>query len=114
MPHYERDGIVSHLLVAETTVGAKHLTTSLVEMRPGGRQHIHSHETEQCYFILEGVGEMTVGNETSSITVGNCIFIPSNVTHGLVNTGKGILRYYSAGSPPFSAELEASLWPLNG
>jgi len=57
-PQYERDKIRSYLLVAESTVGAKHITTTLVEMEPGGIQKPHHHETEQCYMILEGKGIM--------------------------------------------------------
>ena len=40
-PHCGRDNIRSYLLVAESTVGAKHMTTSLVEMDPGGIQKLH-------------------------------------------------------------------------
>jgi mannose-6-phosphate isomerase-like protein (cupin superfamily) len=109
---YERDDITSYLLVSEYSVGAKHITTSMVEMRSGGKQHVHSHETEQCYFILEGQGLMTVGDETREITAGMSIFIPSNAPHGLVNTGQGELRYLSAGSPPFGEVAEQALWPL--
>lgn len=75
-------------------------------------QHIHCHETEQCYFILEGTGEMTVGDETQEVSPGMSVFIPSNQKHGLVNTSDGVLRYLSAGSPPFGAESEIELWPL--
>jgi mannose-6-phosphate isomerase-like protein (cupin superfamily) len=110
-PRYRRDGITSYLLVSEITTGARRLTTSLVEMQPGGRQHVH-HKTEQCYFILSGRGEMTVGNEKKTVSAGEVIFIPSKAPHGLKNPGKGVLKYYSAGSPPFGKEKESELWPL--
>ena len=110
---YRRDNITSYLLVSEEAAGAKRITTSLVEMEPSGRQHIHSHETEQCYFFLEGAGEMTVGDETQGVSAGMSVFIPSNAPHGLVNTTGGILRYLSAGSPPFGKDDEAELWPLS-
>lgn len=109
---YKRDKITSYLLVSEEATGTKHITTSLVEMEPGGKQHIHSHETEQCYFIIDGTGRMTVGEETREVLAGMSVFIPSNTPHGLQNTADGILRYLSAGSPPFGAESELELWPL--
>ena len=109
---YTRDNITSYLLVSEEATGAKHITTSLVEMKPRGKQHIHSHETEQCYYILDGTGEMTVGNETRKVSAGMSVFIPSNEPHGLVNTTDGVLRYLSAGSPVFGTESEIELWPL--
>ena len=110
---YRRDNIESYLLVSEEATGAKHITTSLVEMQEGGKQHIHSHPTEQCYFILEGKGIMSVGDETKEVTDGMSIFIPSNSPHGLQNTGNGVLRYLSAGSPPFGEQDEVRLWPLS-
>jgi mannose-6-phosphate isomerase-like protein (cupin superfamily) len=113
-PRYQRDNIVSHLLVSELTTGSKFLTTSLVEMSPGGTQHPHAHEPEQCYFILEGEGIMTVGAERQLVSSGACIFIPSNETHGLENTGRSTLRYFSASAPSFGGvEALKELWPLN-
>jgi mannose-6-phosphate isomerase-like protein (cupin superfamily) len=86
--------------------------TSLVEMSPGGKQQIHQHVTEQSYFIITGEGEMTVGNEKITVQSGDSIYIPSNAPHGLINNGKEILVYLSAGSPPFGKEIERQLWPL--
>ena len=113
-PRYERDGIVSHLLVSEWTTKAQFLTTSLVEMSPGGTQQLHAHEAEQCYFILEGEGLMTVGDERQIVTSGDCIFVPSNEMHGLENTGGYGLSYFSAAAPSFgNVETVKKLWPLN-
>ncbi|NOX35279.1 MAG: cupin domain-containing protein [Deltaproteobacteria bacterium] len=109
---YKRDNITSYLLSSEEATGARHITTSLIEMQNGGKQHIHSHDTEQCYYILEGSGKMTVGNETQDVVAGMSIFIPSNEPHGLENTSKSVLRYLSAGSPPFGKKDEVELWPL--
>ena len=60
-PRYERDNIVSYLLVSERTCGSEHLTVTLVEMEPGGKQRVHAHEPEQMYYILAGSGVMTSG-----------------------------------------------------
>lgn len=109
---YKRDNIISHLLVSEVSTGAKHLTTTLVEMDENRKQHIHSHETEQSYFIIEGKGLMQVGNEECEVSKGDSIFIPSNEEHGLINIGTGKLIYLSSGSPPFGKDLEMKLWPL--
>lgn len=109
---YRRDRITSYLLTSEDGAGARHITTSLVEMEPGGRQRVHSHATEQSYFILEGRGRVTVGDESRDVAAGMSVFIPSRVPHGLVNTGDQALRYLSAGSPPFGKDREIELWPL--
>ena len=111
-PRYMRDGITSYLLISEITTGSKNLTTSLVEMNPGGEQHIHNHENEQCYFIIEGRGIMTVGDDEKRVNKGDCIFIPSDEPHGLVNDGGKSLIYYSCASPSFISRDLRELWPV--
>jgi mannose-6-phosphate isomerase-like protein (cupin superfamily) len=105
-------GIVSHLLASPRTSGCEYLTTTLAVIQPGGAQRIHSHRPEQVYFILEGSGEMMVGEETRRVGPGDCIFIPSWQPHGLQNDGATPLRYFSAAAPAYDpGHLEAT-WPL--
>lgn len=112
-PRYTRaEGITSYLLTSPRTCGAAQLTTTLVDLEPGGRQQIHSHEPEQIYFLIEGRGVMTVGGEEAEVGAGECIFVPSGEPHGLRNTGPGRLRYFSAAAPSFSSEELEKLWPL--
>jgi mannose-6-phosphate isomerase-like protein (cupin superfamily) len=111
-PRYQRDDITSYLLVSSRTCDAEHLAISLVEMEAGGFQHLHSHEPEQMYYILEGRGLMTVEAEERPVRAGDCIFFPSGAEHGLQNTGGTVLRYLSAASPSFTREECDELWPL--
>jgi mannose-6-phosphate isomerase-like protein (cupin superfamily) len=112
-PRYIRkEGIVSYLLASPIMSDAKYLTTSVVEIKPGGKQRIHSHVPEQIYYILEGGGEMTVGDKTEHVEPGDCIFIPSGASHGLKNDGKIILRYFSAAAPSFEKKYLEKFWPL--
>ncbi|MBN1975830.1 MAG: cupin domain-containing protein [Anaerolineae bacterium] len=111
-PRYKRDNITSHLLVSALTCGAENQAITLVEMEPGGVQHVHSHEPEQIYYILEGSGLMTVDGERRQVEAGDCIYFPSFANHGLENTGGTVLRYLSAASPSFTAEACERLWPL--
>ena len=113
-PRYKREeGITSYLLASARTCNAAFLTTTLVELAPGGQQQVHSHEPEQVYFLLEGHGRMTVGIEEAEVRAGECVFVPSSMSHGLRNTGSGTLRYFSAAAPSFSGEELQRLWPLN-
>lgn len=112
-PRYKRDdGITSYLLASPRTSGARHLTVTRVDIEPGGSQRIHHHAAEQVYFILEGRGRMTVGEETREVSAGDCVFIPGDSPHGLENRSESPLRYVSAAAPSFAAgDLEA-WWPL--
>ncbi|MFQ5453829.1 MAG: hypothetical protein ACE5D6_06545, partial [Candidatus Zixiibacteriota bacterium] len=52
-PRYMRkEGIKSYLLASPITSNSVHLTTTLVEIEPHGKQRIHQHELEQVYFII--------------------------------------------------------------
>ncbi|MCH8012423.1 MAG: cupin domain-containing protein [Candidatus Marinimicrobia bacterium] len=111
-PRYVRpEDITSYLLTSKLT-GSEHLTTTLVEISSGGMQRIHNHVPEQIYYILEGSGLMTVGNETARVEPGDCIFIPSQALHGLKNKGEITLRYFSAAAPSFDSEELKTFWPL--
>ena len=113
-PRYKRDaGIVSYLLASARTSQSQHLTTTLVEIEPGGIQRIHSHIPEQIYFILEGSGSMTVGSESEQVGPGDCVFIPSGSDHGLINDGNSTLRYFSASAPTFEKNELYEFWPLD-
>ena len=112
-PRYIRkEGIKSYLLASSITSDSESLTTTLVEINPGGKQRIHKHDPEQVYFIIAGNGKMTVGNETQNVGVGDCIFIPSNEPHGLENVGDLKLIYFSAAAPPFNKQELLNFWPL--
>jgi len=111
-PRYKRDNVTSHLLVSKLTCGSENLAVTLVEMDPGGVQHIHNHGPEQVYYILEGSGVMTVDDEHRQVQAGDCIYFPPFAKHGLENTGGIVLRYLSAASPSFTAEECERLWPL--
>ena len=112
-PRYIRnEGITSYLLASALTSSARYLTTSLVEIKPGGNQRIHRHEPEQVYYILEGSGLMIVGDREVHVESGDCVFIPSDTEHGLVNDGKLTVKYFSAAAPAFDREQLEKFWPL--
>lgn len=112
-PRYQRpEGITSYLLASPRTTQAKHLTTTLVQIEPGGEQRVHTHPPEQVYLILEGSGAMSVGSETQDVGPGDCIFVPSDVPHGIRNGGQEVLRYFTAAAPAFDTSELLSQWPL--
>ena len=55
---------------------------------------------------------MTIRNETQTVKVGDCIFIPSKESHGLVNSGNEKLIYFSVAAPLFTKEESINRWPL--
>ena len=53
----------------------------------GGQVPWHNHVQEEIYFILDGTGEMCLGDKRRTVEGGQVVFIPSEVFHQLTNTG---------------------------
>lgn len=49
----------------------------------------HVDPMEEIYFIMNGEGEMTVGDESRHVVPGDAIWIPAGSSHSLLNTGQG-------------------------
>ena len=104
-----------NLVGGASPVQAKNFCMGLVTLEPGGGQvPWHNQEQEEIYFILEGSGEMCLGEERQSIAAGQAVFIPPRVFHQLTNTGpepmKMIYCYGPAGDVAhWRQELEGTL-----
>ena len=53
----------------------------------GGQVPWHNQEQEEVYVVLEGEGEMCLGDERQTVTAGQAVQIPPGVFHQLTNTG---------------------------
>src|SRR5881275_1998851 len=53
----------------------------------GGQVPWHNQEQEEIYFVVEGAGEMCLGEERRPISTGQAVYIPPRVFHQLTNTG---------------------------
>ncbi len=58
----------------------------------GGQVPWHNQDQEEVYFIVEGTGEMCLGEERRPISAGQAAFIPPGVFHQLTNTGDTPMR----------------------
>jgi mannose-6-phosphate isomerase-like protein (cupin superfamily) len=58
----------------------------------GGQVPWHNQEQEEIYFVLDGTGEMCLGEERRTLSSGQAVYIPSGVFHQLTNTGETPLR----------------------
>lgn len=54
---------------------------------------------------------MIIENESKEVTAGDAVYIPSNLKHGIKNTGDDVLEYLTANTPVFSEQYENDLWP---
>jgi mannose-6-phosphate isomerase-like protein (cupin superfamily) len=59
----------------------------------GGQVPWHNQTQEEVYFVVNGEGEMCLGEEKQSLCTGQAVYIPSGVFHQLTNVGDGPLTF---------------------
>lgn len=68
-------------------IQATNFCLGYVTLEPnGGQVPWHNHEQEEVYFVLEGAGEICLGEERGTLCKGQAVYIPSFVFHQLTNT----------------------------
>jgi len=108
-----------NLVGGASPIQAETFSMGYVTLEPnGGQVPWHNQEQEEIYFVLEGRGEMCLGEELRIVKSGQAVFIPPTVYHQLTNVGdhplKMIYCYGPAGDVAhWRQELEGSL-PLAG
>jgi quercetin dioxygenase-like cupin family protein len=103
--------LTSHMLISPQNSSTKNLSIQISTIPKGSQQPIHAHDPEQCYYVINGTGLMTIEDESREVAAGDAIYIPSNKKHGIKNTGDMALEYLTANSPVFTRDYEESLWP---
>ncbi len=67
------------------------------------KAHKHIAHSEHVY-ILEGKGDMTVGNKTLEVKKGDMVFIPKNTMHSLKVLSSSPVKVLSVQSPFFDGK----------
>src|SRR5262249_15007721 len=68
------------LLTTEATGGATSVIMAWHKPCEGPPDHVH-YKQEEILFIIEGLYEVTVGDQTAQAGPGSIVFIPRNVVH---------------------------------
>jgi quercetin dioxygenase-like cupin family protein len=81
---------------------SEHVMAGLNCLEPGQTQNIHAHQgADKFYFVLEGSGKFTVGDEEREADTGALVVAPAGIPHGVSNNGNGRLSLLVAIAPPF-------------
>jgi mannose-6-phosphate isomerase-like protein (cupin superfamily) len=79
--------------------GSAQLTFGAAEIDPGKEIPVHRHKVgdryvEEGFFVLEGEGEVRVGDQTNPIRAGSfCVMSPAEGFHSIRNTGNKTLKF---------------------
>lgn len=80
-------------------ISAENFSMGYVTLEPmGGQVPWHNQEQEEVYFIMEGKGEMCLGEESQEVLSGQTVWIPPGIYHQLTNIGdRPLLMIYVYG-----------------
>jgi mannose-6-phosphate isomerase-like protein (cupin superfamily) len=104
-----------NLVGGASPIQASSFAMGYVTLEPdGGQVPWHNQEQEEVYFVLEGTGEMCLGEERTPIRGGEAVYIPPGEYHQITNVGSAPLRmiycYGPAGDVAhWRQELEGTL-----
>jgi oxalate decarboxylase/phosphoglucose isomerase-like protein (cupin superfamily) len=82
-----------NLVGGASPIQAKCFAIGNVTLEPkGGQVPWHNQEQEEVYLVLEGTGEMCLGEERQVVAAGQAVYIPPGVFHQITNIGDAPLR----------------------
>ncbi len=117
LPRYAFPTHVNDLVIDRADASASEVFVVIVE--PGKAVHLHAHvDAEQIYYVLEGEGVLTVGEDKSEFALKktDVVRIPPKTLHTVRATGGTPVRYLcidcfggkkKSGEPTWDAHVEA-------
>ena len=120
-PEWAPTGPAAELFEAKSGVigariGARKLGYNITAVSPGKRAWpFHNHPAkEEMFFVLQGTGEVRIGDARYSIRAGDIIACPAGgreTAHQIINTGSQELRYLAVST---EHSLEMAQYPDSG
>jgi quercetin dioxygenase-like cupin family protein len=68
-------------------------------LEKGKEIEAHIDPMEEIYYVMNGEGEMTVGEDSKHVVAGDAIWIPAGSAHSLLNSGEAQLFILVIASP---------------
>lgn len=81
-------------LISRGLTGSEVLLFGIAWLEPGETHILHHHpEAEELYYVIEGTGTFTVGDEEIRGEPGTAIFLPKNTPHRIFNDSSTKLTF---------------------
>lgn len=104
-PFTTKDGSEIRSILDRTNSTAANQSLAEATLSPGAATEPHRHPvTEEVYYVLRGIGRMTVGEEVREVGPGDGILIPPGTRHTIRNVGVEPLVFLCCCAPPYSHE----------
>ena len=83
----------THGVEAKKLYTTKNAEVIIMNLKPGQSLKKHTTPVDVFFYILEGKGEVEIGNETKEVEKDTLIESPKDIPHLLRNTGTNIFRF---------------------
>lgn len=87
-----KEVLMFRALANRGNLGCNYIDLVALEPNTSIGLHRHGRNDTEIYVKIQGMGEMTIEDETLVVTTGDVVVNPPNGTHGLVNVGKTLLK----------------------
>lgn len=108
-PEPEKSDIFHVIQVTQDTPLEDIVGADLVSVDSHQTSGVHRHnQAETVLYIIEGEGEVSVGDDQTAVRAGQRLLVPRGEFHG-VSTGDSPLRFLSVQSPPILNKARGTL-----
>jgi mannose-6-phosphate isomerase-like protein (cupin superfamily) len=102
-PYTTKDGAIIRELMNPEVHGNLNQSLAEATITKGTATALHRHNiSEEIYHFTGGKGQMTLGDKTFEVSIGDTICIPPGTLHRLQNTGKEPLKLLCCCAPVYS------------
>jgi mannose-6-phosphate isomerase-like protein (cupin superfamily) len=100
-------GALSKMLVGPGNSGSSRIDFRISRYAPNACVQDHVHRVqEQIYYVIEGEGVLTLGNDRHLMRPHDYVYVPPGVHHSFSNTGLGGLVFFVITTPSDDAPAE--------
>ena len=93
-------GALSKMLVGPENSGSSRIDFRISRYAPNAHVQEHVHKVqEQIYYVIEGEGVLTLGNDRHLMRPHDYVYVPPGVHHSFTNTGLGGLVFFVITTP---------------
>jgi mannose-6-phosphate isomerase-like protein (cupin superfamily) len=95
--------------ISKAKHGVDGISFCVEDMSPGRKMRVHKHlNNDELIFIHKGEGTLTLDEEIIKVKIGDVVFVPRGIWHGLDNTGAEnllmVFQYSPAGFEEYFIE----------